>query len=152
MPRRSSSRAIVWKGLFRERFVCLVRKGHPAADESLTIRRFAALAHVVVEPERRPGNPIDEALAKQGLERRIALRVPGFLAPPFVVAASDLVYTASERLALRFAEILPLAILPLPLPFSGYRMDMAWHEREKHDAGHAWFRNLVATVCATLEA
>jgi hypothetical protein len=29
-------------------------------------------------------------------------------------------------------------------------MDLGWHEKDRQDVGHAWFRERLAALCATL--
>src|SRR5690606_17770068 len=70
--------------LFDERFVCLVRRGHPALDRKLTPKRFAALEHALVSPLGRTGGIVDTALAGVGLTRRVRILTQHFLVAPFV--------------------------------------------------------------------
>ena len=44
---------------------------------------------------------IDLALAKRGLQRRIAMRVPHFISMPLMVLASDMICTLPRLLGLR---------------------------------------------------
>jgi len=136
--------------LFDERFVCMVRKGHPALGKRWTLERFVALDHALIAPSGRPGGAVDDALAERGLSRRVALLIPHFLAAPFVIAQTDLVLTLPERVALTFAETLPLELLPPPLPVPGFAMILLWHDRSHHDPAHAWLRERIVEVAAML--
>ena len=154
-PRRGPSPpAIVWRSLMREDFVCVLRHGHPALRKRgpLTLARFLELPQVLVAPGGRPGSLLDDALAKLGKRRRVALRVPSFLVATLVVAGSDLLVTLPARLARRMAESLPLSLRPPPaeLALPGFELHLAWHERFRHDAGHAWFRRVLTEVAAKI--
>lgn len=144
-PRLPSSAAIVWRRLYHEDFVVIARRGHPALRRGLDQRTFLALGHVSISPSGRPGSPVDDLLARKGLARRVALRVPSFLVAPMVVASSDLIGLLPRSMADHAAKTLPLAIYKAPLPFGGVTMELSWHERQRHDPGHAWFRALVET-------
>src|SRR6185503_13476641 len=50
VPPTESAR-ILTRPLFEERFVCILRKDHPAAAKRLTLKRFLALSHLLVSPE-----------------------------------------------------------------------------------------------------
>ncbi|WP_159397237.1 LysR family transcriptional regulator [Sorangium cellulosum] len=146
LAQRAARPAIVWTPLYPERFVCLVREGHPAASRKLTAEQFAAIPQVLVAPEGRPGSVIDEVLAGMGLRRRVAVRVASFIAAPEIVARSDLMVTLPERIAARAQRHLPLCAMALPFKVKGFTMGLAWHERMRQDPGHAWFRALAASV------
>jgi len=152
-PRRGPpSPAIVWRSLFREDFLCVLRRGHPALRRRgrLTLERFVELPQILVAPGGRPGSLLDDALARHGLRRRVALRVPNFLVAPLVVVQSDLIVTLPARLARRVAASFPLELRQPPIDLPSFEVQMAWHERFRPDAGHAWFRRVLAEVTTTL--
>jgi DNA-binding transcriptional LysR family regulator len=134
--------------LFDDRFVCVVRKGHPLARKRLTMKLFAAASHVLISPREKEGGYVDEALAKHGLSRRVAVMVPHFLIAPHVVAATDYVLTLAERIAARLAEPLGLAALAPPeeLALEGFSISALWHERLHDDPAHRFLRDRLAFV------
>jgi DNA-binding transcriptional LysR family regulator len=133
------------KRLFDERFVCVVRKGHPLARKKLTLARYASTPHALIAPRGREGGFVDDALAALGMSRRVAVAVPHFLIAPHVVAASDLLLTLARRVADVLAGPLGLAVLTPPpeLGLEGFTMSAAWHERTHGDAAHRWLRQVV---------
>ncbi|MFZ5482369.1 MAG: LysR family transcriptional regulator [Myxococcota bacterium] len=130
------------RALFHERFTCAMRRGHPLAEGELTPERFAAARHALVAPRGTPGGVVDEVLAARGLSRRTVVIVPTFLVVPHLVATTDLVVTLPERIAVAFAGLLPLAVVPHPLDLPGFTISMVWHERAHADPGHRWLRGL----------
>lgn len=130
--------------LFTETFACVVREGHPEVGDALSLEVFVRLSHALISPRGSGPTFVDEALAERGLARRIALRVPYFLAAPPIIAASDLVLTAPRRIAELFARTYPLRILPPPLPLSGFGVHLVWHERDDADPAHRWLRRALA--------
>ena len=67
---------IFGKALFREGFVCVVRKGHPLARKKLTLTRFAKASHALISPRGAEGGFVDDALARLGMRRRVTIAVP----------------------------------------------------------------------------
>lgn len=134
--------------LFDEDFRCVVRAGHPAAAQRLTLARFCELQHLLVAPRGTPGSFVDDQLAELGRTRRVAVRVPHFLIAPHVIAASDLVVTIATRLARLYAEPLGLELLAPPFEVAPFTVSMAWHERAHHDPGHRWLRERLVEVGA----
>ncbi len=59
--------------LFRDRFVGVVRNGAPLSHGRVTPARYAKGQHILVSRRGRDRGPVDEALAKGGLEREINL-------------------------------------------------------------------------------
>lgn len=142
--------AVLRQKLFDERFVCVVRAGHPAVGASITLSEFVSLDHALIAPRGALGGHVDRALAEHGLRRRVVLAIPHFLAAPILVSRSDLILTVAERIARTFAEMIPLRIVEPPLDVEGFTVSQYWHERQSKDPAHAWFRGLVAEVCRAI--
>lgn len=138
--------------LFDERFVCVVREGHPGVGARLTLDRYCALSHLLIAPRGRPGSYVDTALAAMGRSRRIRLTVPHFLAAPMIVAESDLVVTLAERVAERFAPTLGLRLLPPPFEIAGFSIHQFWHARAEEDPAHRWLRQQIVAAVPPLRA
>jgi DNA-binding transcriptional LysR family regulator len=134
--------------LFEERFVCLMRRGHPVLDRRLTPKRFAALEHALVSPLGRTGGVVDAALSELGLTRRVRMLTQHFLVAPFVVARTDLVLTMPERTAREMARHVDLEIVSPPIELPTFQIVMLWHERSHDDPAHAWLRDALAEVAA----
>lgn len=134
---------VVRRRLIEERFVCVLRRGNPAADP-WTPETFAAMRHVQIAPRGTPGGPVDERLARLGLTRRVVMTVPSFLVAPAIVASSDAVLTLPARVGLPYAAALDLEVRQVPFELPGFTISMAWHARQHQDPGQRWFRELVA--------
>lgn len=134
------------RALFDERYVCVMRAGHPAAQDELTLDRFCALDHALVSlTGARFEGVTDEALARLGRRRRVALSVASFLILPEILRASDLVAVAPSRLA---QGVDGIVVREAPLAIPGFTKVMAWHERSHHDPGQRWIRELLVQACA----
>jgi DNA-binding transcriptional LysR family regulator len=146
VPERTTLRCV---RLFTESFACLVRKDHPEVGESLSLETFARLSHALISPRGSGPSFVDNALAERGLSRRIALRIPFFLAAPMIIARSDLILTAPRRVALQFAESLPLRVIEPPLPLASFSVHLVWHERDDTEPAHTWLRK---AICRAAES
>jgi DNA-binding transcriptional LysR family regulator len=143
---------ILARRLFDESFVCVVRRGHPLERQRLTVARFAAASHALIAPRGNEGGFVDEALAKLGHKRRVAVAVPHFLIAPHLVASSDVILTLAERVARVLAEPLGLAVLapPKELALRSFTMSAIWHERTRADPALSWVRGVLAEVANTV--
>ncbi|WFU46197.1 LysR family transcriptional regulator [Sinorhizobium terangae] len=133
------------QALFRDRFVGVVRMGHPLCEGEVTADRYAAGWHVLVSRRGLDKGPLDEALEALGLEREIVTIVGGFAAALALARASDLIASVPERHtgALRAG----MHSFPLPVVTREITVSMLWHPRFDADPGHRWLRGCVREVC-----
>ena len=134
--------------LFTDRFVCVVREGHPGIGKRLSLAEYTAMTHVQVAPRGAPGGYIDAELEQRGLSRRVARAVPYFLAGLMLVAESDHVLTISERIATMLAPRLGLRVLEPPLPLRPYGLSLLWHPRHDADPAHRLLRDVLVETAA----
>ena len=137
------------QAVFREEFLCMLRRGHPAASAPLTLEGWLELQHVSVAPKGGPGSIVDDALARLGKRRDIALVVPHFLLAPLIVAETDLALLLPARIARRYAGMLPIDLLPPPLALESFTLAQLWHERSHGDPAHQWLRQQIARAGRT---
>jgi DNA-binding transcriptional LysR family regulator len=140
--------------LFRDRFIGVVRKGHPLlAEGEVTPERYAAFGHVVVSRRGRATGPVDEALAALGLARTVVAVVPGFRAALSVASASDLVALLTASFLDTAWKDQPLGgpsgvqSFALPVSTPPIVVSQMWHPRLDADRVHRWFRGVVHRVC-----
>lgn len=142
----STGPEIKTQALFRDRFVGVVRAGHPLVAREVTPQRYAAARHILVSRRASGGGPIDEALGGLGLRRQIATIVSGFSIAVALAAESDLVASVPALHTLRQREGLVSFTLPLDLP--DLAVSLLWHPRLDADPAHRWLRALIREVCA----
>ena len=142
------------QALFRDRFIGVVRQGHPLAMEpEVTAQRYAAFGHVVASRHGRTSGPVDEALAALGLVRTIVAVVPSFPAALAVARASDLIalVPASVLHNQSAQQELPASTgthaFELPVTTGEITVSQMWHPRLEVDPVHRWLRQLTLTVC-----
>lgn len=129
--------------LFSEHYVLVGRSGHPRLRRPPTLAQFCKLEHVIVSTAGGAFHGVtDDALAQQGLQRKVVLSVPHFLFVPAVLQSTDLVAMLPSRLV----RGLPgLRVVAPPVGVRGYDMVMVWHERSHRDPAHQWLRSHIAS-------
>ena len=142
---QASCRDLQVEVLFQERFVLATRTGHPLVGQPVTVERFLAWPHVLVDVIHSRLHGIDERLAAMNLQRHVAMRMPSFLAATYFARDSDLVVPIPQRIATLQAQALGLAIHQPPpeLDLGAYDYVQAWHPRRTDDPLHQWLRQLV---------
>ncbi|MHC8286142.1 LysR family transcriptional regulator [Pseudomonas sp. XS1P51] len=134
------------QGLFRDRFVGVVRMGHPLNQGEVTPVRYAAGRHISVSRRGLDKGPIDAALEPLGLERQIVTIVAGFSTALALARATDLIASVPERHTANLRAGMHSFELALPLP--PFTVAMLWHPRLDADPVHRWLRGYLREVCA----
>lgn len=126
--------------LFRQNYVCLMRRDHPLASAPLTLAAFAAAEHVVVMSAGTGHGRVDALLARQKITRRVRLTVPHFVAVGHILARSDLIATVPARFAATVAEPFRLVVQPHPATLPTIEINLFWHARQHQDPANRWLR------------
>lgn len=142
----ASSPEIRTRALFRDRFIGVVRAGHPLARGKVTAARYAAGQHVLVSRRGLDKGPIDEGLRALGLARDIAVIVAGFSDALSLARGSDLIASVPERHTGNLRAGMHSFALPVEVP--ALTVSMLWHPRMDADPAHRWLRECVRQVCA----
>ncbi len=135
------------QALIRDRYVGVVRKGHPLAKGKITPRRYATGRHISVSRRGLEEDPIDEALAAFKVKREVVVAILGGFSSALAVArASDLIVTVPER----HSGTLRTGMHTFPLPFATtpFTISLLWHPRLDADPAHKWLRGCVREACA----
>lgn len=136
--------------LHDEHFLCLLRSDHPALD-NWTIETFLAHPHGLLTTAGRGGGAVDATLERAGMSRRIAVRVPHFLAAGQLVETTDLIFTMASRLAQSLAQRHEVVTIEPPLDLPTYAITLQWHRRTDGDLAHRWFRQHVIEASQDLQ-
>ncbi|MDP1961564.1 MAG: LysR substrate-binding domain-containing protein, partial [Reyranella sp.] len=132
--------------LFEDRWVGVVRDGHPLTKGKVTAGRYVKAEHVHVLRRGLHSTDIDEAVRVAGLERPIAMIVHGFSAALALARETELVATVPERHTAGLRKGMRAFALPLVVPT--FTLSMIWHPRMDGDLAHRWLRGLIRSVCA----
>ncbi|TPQ28804.1 MULTISPECIES: LysR family transcriptional regulator [Cupriavidus] len=127
--------------LFRQRYVCLFRPGHALDKKKISMRDFEAAEHVVVTAAGTGHARVDELLAEAGVNRRVRLHVPHFVALADIIATTDLVATVTWTFAERCARYFGLKYVSHPFALPEIQINLFWHARYHHDPANQWLRN-----------
>ncbi|MEO5805085.1 LysR family transcriptional regulator [Devosia sp.] len=146
----SSGPELRTQALFHDRFIGVVRIGHPLAENTMTAARFAAGRHVLVSRRGLDTGLIDQALAPLGLEREIVSIVDGFAAALALIRGSNLIASVPERHTGNLRADLHSFALPFAAP--EITVSLLWHPRVDADPAHRWLRTCVRAACAEAAA
>ncbi|MER6046731.1 LysR family transcriptional regulator [Streptomyces sp. NPDC001793] len=148
----STSAEVNNERLIVDRVRAVVRDGHPLLRGEVTRERFAAAQHLSVSRRGRLTGPVDDHLAEHGLQRQVVSVVPSWAASWHMVAQSDLVGLAAEKLSRQAVSLLGLRTVRIPLQLPPIVIAQSWHVRNQADPTHTWFRHCVRSVFETWDA
>lgn len=135
--------------LFRQKYICLMRKTHPLAGKNkLNLSSFADAEHVRVVAMGTGHGQVDVAMEKKKLRRKFRLSIPHYVALGDVLSHSNLIATAPERFADRILVPYALVKRELPISVSQSAIHQFWHSRLHRDPGHQWLRQYISRLFA----
>ena len=137
--------------LYTDSDALAVRRGHPAGAKLKRREVFLEARHVGVVIRGSNEDLIDTWLRSKGIERRIALVVPGYLEALHVAARTDLVAFVPRRLIAALSKQLGLVAVMPPLDPGIDEQFMFHPTRAQMDPGSIWLRRLMLETGRELE-
>jgi DNA-binding transcriptional LysR family regulator len=129
--------------LYTDSDALAVRRGHPVGKKLGDRDTFLKARHVAVIIRGQNQDLIDGWLRAKGIERRIALIVPGYIEALHVAARTDLVAFVPRRLIGALSQQLSLKTVAPPLDPGIDEQFMFYPTRAQMDPGSVWLRQLM---------
>jgi DNA-binding transcriptional LysR family regulator len=120
-----------------------VRRGHPVGAKLKRREAFLKARHVAVVIRGQNEDLVESWLRSKGIERRIALVVPGYIEALHVAARTDLVAFVPQRLIRALSKQLSLVSVVPPLDPGIDEQFMFYPTRAQMDPGSIWLRKLM---------
>jgi DNA-binding transcriptional LysR family regulator len=145
-----------FRGFHRQRLytdsdALTVRRGHPVGARLKRRDAFLSARHVAVVIRGQNEDLIDTWLRAKGIERRIALVVPGYIEALHVAARTDLVAFVPRRLIGALSKPLSLATITPPIDPGLDEQFMFYPTRAQMDPGSIWLRNIMLGIGREME-
>jgi DNA-binding transcriptional LysR family regulator len=129
--------------LFRQRYVCLFRKGHALDRKRLSLADFKAAEHLVIVSAGTGHGKIDDLIRRAGVDRTVRLTIPHFVSVGHLLRRTEMVTTVTERLAESLAEPFDLTFRPHPINLPEVAINVFWHAKVHRSPAHQWLRGVV---------
>ncbi len=133
--------------LFEEEFVVICWDQHRDIQKEITLEQYRDMGHVMVRfgSKRRPS--VDSWMMERGgMERRAEITVNTFSAVPQCLVGTQRIATIHRRLAERWAQYLPLKVMPAPLEIPPFSWGLQWHQINDLDPVNRWIRDTMMAV------
>ncbi len=138
--------------LLKDRYIVLLREGHPfAAGFNRRRRGGAALLDALRQLEFvavRTHSDTLRILQLMQLEDRLRLTTEHFMVLPAIVRATDLGVVMPRNIARLFSEAGGYTIIEPPFPLRDFTVALHWSRRYEADPGNRWLRQTVVALFA----
>lgn len=134
--------------LFHQKYVCLMRKGHPLDKKKMSIAEFRSAEHLVVVSAGTGHGKVDDLLRKAGVDRPIRLTVPHFVSVGHILQSTNLIATVPERLAQKLAKPFGLSPVAHPVKLPEVAINAFWHAKAHRSPASQWLRGVVFDLFA----
>jgi DNA-binding transcriptional LysR family regulator len=138
--------------LLSDEHACVMRADHPLGRSSLTLDRYLDAPHLLISMSGGTFNAVDDALAEQGLRRRIVMQMPHGLAAVVALARSDMITSVTRGVARVFAATTPAVVMDLPFMVPASTFRLVWNRRFHADPARMWLRRKLVAIAAAVEA
>lgn len=132
--------------LYRDSYVCLFDARQVGLTPPISLEDYLRFPHILTSLRETAHGVVDDALAKRGLKRTLAVTTPRFLVVPFLVRSAPVITTMHARLAHDFAGALGLTVSPVPVPLDDVAISMVWHASYDDDPAHRWLRQVLVRL------
>ena len=141
----AADKDIVSIDVFTDRYICLVRAGHPIAKSKITRTNFSKLRFFFARTTSSIYQLAEKWLADEDARPRIAVR-GHFTTAPEIVRNSDLAAIFPRLLALDLHRARDFRLLDLPFDLPAMEVRVHSHARFANDAGIKWMCQTSAAI------
>lgn len=139
------SKSICRVHLGDETYVGVARQDHPIGSEP-TLEEWVSYSHVIVSSTGARTSSLDTVLGKNGLQRRVAVSVAGFLSVPSIVESSQTIALVPKSIANNWPVAKTLRQFKVPFETGSFSVDLAWHIRRDKDPAIQTVAKLIVEV------
>lgn len=132
--------------LNKESYLCVFNAELVGVEPPISLDDYVRLPHVLTSLVETAHGVVDDALAKIGRKRVIAMTSPRFTVMPFVVRQAPVIATMHSRLARFFGDSMGLAVSPAPIALPSVSISMIWHASNDAVPGQRWLRETIVEL------
>jgi DNA-binding transcriptional LysR family regulator len=134
--------------LLRDRYVVLLRSGHPMRQRLQKLRGAAQLRALQQLDFVAVRTHVDtlRILQRTGLQERLRLTTEHFMVLPSIVQATDLCGVMPRNIAQGFVQAGGCAVVEPPFEGADFTVSLHWSHRFEANPAHRWFREEVVRL------
>ena len=127
--------------LFQDTHTCVAWTKNRHLGATISVAQYLSLGHVIVHVgELGSANYDERVLRELNYKRNIEIVTPSFDLAPQLVIGTDRIATVATRLACKYAALLPIKLLAVPVDIPPLIEVLQWHRAHDQDPAHKWLR------------
>lgn len=132
--------------LYKDNYVCLVRKDHPTFKSNPSLEEFQQARHIIASTKGQGHihELVEKELQKVVPKENIRVVSHNFLSCVLIALQSDYVVTVPSRTCAASGQLDNFLMFPHPVNLPTFEVKMYWHERFHKDPSNQWLRNNIA--------
>ncbi len=137
--------------IYSDEFVCIVGIDHPLVDGAMSIEHYRSTPHAAlqrVDGARSSGRDSGFGAIYDGIE--VAVTTRSFAALAHVVANTGLIGVIPRRLAVIFANAMPVKVLDLPVRSRRVKVLAQWQGYRTDEPGMRWLLGMIREAARQL--
>ncbi len=128
--------------LFEDTHTCIAWNGSRQVGATISVEQYLKLGHVIVHVGEIGAANYDERMLRAANHKRnVAVITPSFHLAPQLVIGTERIATVPTMLARKYAELLPIKLLRVPIEISPMIEVLQWHRAHDRDLAHLWVRS-----------
>jgi DNA-binding transcriptional LysR family regulator len=134
--------------LFTDTYVCIARREHRGieAGRSIDLESYISTPHILMTLAGDDRGVVDEALAKLGRRRRVAVTVPNTYLIPRLVEQTGMLSHLPSRIAVEVLRGSDLVMLSPPVTLPEWHIDMYWGAASASEPTTSWVRSKLSEI------
>jgi len=138
--------------LFEDAHTVIAWTGNSRVGKRISLEQFLNMGHVAIHVGEGPGPNFDELfLRRLKYKRRAEVVAHSFDVVPHLVVGTNRIATVGTRLAKKYAQFLPLKLIPLPIEVPPMTEVLQWHKYHDQDPAYIWLRGVLRDQAAKLQ-
>lgn len=137
--------------LFEDAHTVIAWTGNSCVGKRISLEQFLNMGHIAIHVGEGPGPNFDELfLRRLKYKRRAEVVAHSFDVVPHLVVGTNRIATVGTRLAKKYAQFLPLKLIPLPIEVPPMTEVLQWHKYHDQDPAYIWLRGVLKDNAAKL--
>jgi LysR family transcriptional regulator, nod-box dependent transcriptional activator len=137
--------------LFEDTHTVIAWTGNSCVGKGISLQQFLNMGHVAIHVGEGPAPNFDELfLRRLKYKRRAEVVAHSFDVVPHLVVGTNRIATVATRLAEKYAQFLPLKLMPLPIEVPPMTEVLQWHKYHDQDPAYIWLRGVLKGNAARL--